>query len=570
MNRIFPNLSDEALSRVNSAAEVKVYRALRDQLSDDYLVIFQPRWILKRELDSARDGETDFVIAHPKFGYFILEVKGGGISFDGTSWNSRDRNGVEHLIKDPIKQAMDAKFAIRAKLRESNKLMNSTQTAPIGHAVFFTDIDNSQALVRPDLPNALIGTRINLVNVENWVTKVLDYWKGSSPNSLGEMGMANLFDVLVHAISVDSSLGGRLADLGDKRIQLTENQFTILDFISSRRRVAIAGGAGTGKTVLAVEKAKRLAADGFKTLLTCYNRELATFLSEQLRGVDNVVVSNFHSLCVHYVTQADKDPSRMCMQDAKRAYPKSDYWNVQLPVAMSYALEFVKERFDAIVVDEGQDFGDEYWMPLEFLLTDLESSPFYIFYDTHQNLYSNSMNFPITDSPFLLSRNCRNTSQIHNFAYQNYMGPQVDAPSMDGESIRTIEGIDINHQARSIVNRISDLVLQGNVRPEQIVVLIGNSIFKEFCYSALKASGTPSGTAWNIEGGFKKGSVLIETVKRFKGLEAEVVFLWTLPDRDSAEFPEVVYVGATRACADLTVVATSSELAELKLLSLPE
>jgi len=565
MTRIFPNLSDEALSRIDSAAEVKVYRALRDQLSDDYLVIFQPRWILKRELDSARDGETDFVIAHPKFGYFTLEVKGGGISFDGTSWNSRDRNGIEHLIKDPIKQAMDAKFAIRVKLRESNKFTNSIQTAPIGHAVFFTDIDSSQTLIRPDLPNTLIGTRLSLENVQDWVDKVLDYWKGSSPNSLGDTGMANLFDVLVHAISVDSSLGGRLADLGDKRIQLSENQFTILDFISSRRRVAIAGGAGTGKTVLAVEKAKRLAADGFKTLLTCYNRELATFLSEQLKGVDNVVVSNFHSLCTHYVTQADKDPSHMCMQDAKRAYPNGDYWNVQLPVAMSYSLEFVKERFDAIVVDEGQDFGDEYWMPLEFLLSDLESSPFYIFYDTHQNLYSNSMNFPITESPFSLSRNCRNTLQIHNFAYRNYKGPQVDAPSMDGDSIHIIEGVDVNHQAKSIVSRISDLIAQGNVKPEQIVILIGNSLEKEICYSALKARGTPSGAVWNIEGGFKKGSVLIETVKRFKGLEAEVVFLWTLPERESLEFAEVVYVGATRACADLTIVATSSQLAELKL-----
>ena len=109
------------------------------------------------------------------------------------------------------------------------------------------------------------------------------------------------------------------------------------------------------------------------------------------------------------------------------------------------------------------------------------------------------------------------------------------------------------------------MIAKGNVKPEQIVVLIGNSLDKEFCYSALKARGTPSGAVWNIEGGFKKGSVLIETVKRFKGLEAEVVFLWTLPERESLEFAEVVYVGATRACADLTIVATSSQLAELKL-----
>ena len=175
------------------------------------------------------------------------------------------------------------------------------------------------------------------------------------------------------------------------------------------------------------------------------------------------------------------------------------------------------------------------------------------------------MNFPITDSPFSLSRNCRNTLQIHNFAYQSYKGPQVDAPSMDGDSIHTIEGSDITNQAKAITNRVSHLVAQGNVKPDQIVVLIGNSIDKEVCYNALRFSGAPSGTTWNVEGGFQKGSVLIETVKRFKGLEAEVVFLWTLPDRNSAEFPEVVYVGATRACADLTIVATRSELAELKL-----
>ena len=162
-------------------------------------------------------------------------------------------------------------------------------------------------------------------------------------------------------------------------------------------------------------------------------------------------------------------------------------------------------------------------------------------------------------------QSCRNTLQIHNFAYRNYKGPQVDAPSMDGDSIHIIEGVDVNHQAKSIVSRMSDLIAQGNVKPEQIVVLIGNSLDKEICYSALKASGTPTGTAWNIEGGFKKDAVLIETVKRFKGLEAEVVFLWTLPDRESVEFAEVVYVGATRACADLTIVATSSEIEALKL-----
>ncbi len=84
MARIFPNLSDNELSEVDSSAEVKVYKAIREQLADEFLVIFQPRWILKRESESARDGEADFLISHPNYGYLTLEVKGGGIAFDGS------------------------------------------------------------------------------------------------------------------------------------------------------------------------------------------------------------------------------------------------------------------------------------------------------------------------------------------------------------------------------------------------------------------------------------------------------------------------------------------------------
>jgi hypothetical protein len=565
MARIFPNLSDNELSAVDSSAEIKVYKAIREQVSDEFLVIFQPRWILKRESESARDGETDFLIAHPKYGYLTLEVKGGGIAFDGSKWTSGDRNGTVHPIKDPIKQAMDAKFAIRAKLRESNKVTQSFLLAPIGHAVFFTDIENYQPLVRSDMPGTLIGIRKNLQDISIWITQALDYWKGDSPNSLDVAGIQQLFDVLVHKSSIDSSLGGRLAELGEKRILLTQNQFMILDFISSRRRVAIAGGAGTGKTVLAVEKAKRLAADGFKTLLTCYNRELANHLAEQLRGYENIVVSNFHSLCSHYVTQAEKDPTHQCLADAKRAYPQEDYWRVQLPIAMSYALEFVNERFEAIVVDEGQDFGDEFWMPLEFLLSDLETSPFYIFYDTHQNLYSNSMNFPITESPFSLTKNCRNTSQIHDFAYRNYQGPPIEAPTLEGQSIHLIEGSNLEKQALSLQQKITDLLSKNEVKAQQIVVLIGDSYTKEDRYELIRNLVLPRGLRWGIEAGIQFGSILVDTVKRFKGLESEVVFIWGLPSANATDLTEVLYVGASRAISDLTFVGFKDELARLGL-----
>ena len=564
MAKLFPFLSDTELAEVESQAETKVYRAIRDRLSDDFLVIFEPRWILKRESEKARDGETDFLIAHPKYGYFTLEVKGGGINFDGTKWESIDRNGKSHQIKDPIKQAMDAKFAIREKLKESNKTTQNFSLAPIGHAVFFADLESAKPLVRPDLPELLIGVKKDLIDIESWILGVLDYWKGQAVDVLGESGISQLREVLVHSIRADVTLGGRLSILGQRRILLTDNQFMILDFISSRRRVAICGGAGTGKTVLAVEKAKRLANEGFKTLLTCYNRELAIYLAEQLRGYPNITVANFQSLCFHFIRQADKKPGIHCEEDAKRAYPGSDYFLVQLPVAMAYALDYVNERFDAIVCDEGQDFAEEFWMPLEYLLSDSKSSPFYIFYDTHQNLYSNSLNFPIIDAPFSLTRNCRNTSQIHEFAYRNYQGPKMESPALEGDSVHLVEGINLERQALSLQQKITDLLAKNEVKAQQIVVLIGDSYSKKQRYEIIRQLILPRGLQWGIEAGIQLDSILVDTVKRFKGLESEVVFIWGLPLTDLKELIEVLYVGASRAISDLTFVGDKDELATLR------
>jgi hypothetical protein len=563
MAKLFPFLSDTALEDVESRAEAKVYKALRDQLSDDFLVIFEPRWILKRESSKARDGETDFLIAHPKFGYFTLEVKGGRISFDGTLWTSDDRNGKSHEIKDPIKQSMDAKYAIKEKLKESNKTTQNFLLVPSGHAVFFADSESNKPFIRPDLPEELVGVKQDLLNIENWIMQVMDFWKGSASDELGQSGINQLQDVLAHSIRADMSVGAKLLELEKKRIQLTSNQLMILDFINSRRRVAICGGAGTGKTVLAVEKAKRLANDGFKTLLTCYNRELAIHLAEVLRDHPNITVTNFHSLCTYYVKQADKKMGTSCEQDAKRAYPKSDYWSVQLPVAMSYALDYVEERFDAIVCDEGQDFGEEFWMPLEFLLSDMKTSPFYIFYDTHQNLYSNSLNFPVEDSPFTLTKNCRNTAQIHKFAYQNYQGSAVEGPTLDGDNIHKIEGNNLEKQANSLQQKITELLAKGAVEPKQIVVLLGDSYSKEERYEVLSRLPLPKNVTWGIEKGIQPAAILVDTIQRFKGLESEVVFIWGLPEEGSKEFTEALYVGASRAISDLTFVGNRAELSSI-------
>ena len=122
MATMIPELSEEQLKSLPSQAEAKIYWALRDRLPQDYVVFFQVGWILRREEQQAKDGETDFLVCHPDQGYLCIEVKGGGVGFDATSgeWFSVDRHRQKHIIKNPINQALKAKYSIRSKLNEEN------------------------------------------------------------------------------------------------------------------------------------------------------------------------------------------------------------------------------------------------------------------------------------------------------------------------------------------------------------------------------------------------------------------------------------------------------------------
>ena len=289
MAMMIPDLSEAQLADLPSQAEAKVYRAFRDGLPADFVVFFQVGWILRREEEQAKDGETDFLVCHPDLGYLCIEVKGGGVGFDSHSgdWFSVNRHQKKHPIKNPISQALKAKYSIRSKLNEHQRWKDlALHNVLRGHAVFFPDVGNASALSRPDMPATLIGCSKDLQNPKSWMDTAFAYWgnDASSFTALGRRGLDVLRDVFARSFVVTPLVSSQLAEQEARRLVLTKDQIRVLDFLRSHRRVAVSGGAGTGKTVLALEKARRLAAEGFKTLLTCYNRQLADYLFNDLRG----------------------------------------------------------------------------------------------------------------------------------------------------------------------------------------------------------------------------------------------------------------------------------------------
>ena len=92
--RIFPKLSDESLNSLASKAEAKFYKACRDQLPSDFLVLHSLSMIFEKADNGGHAiGESDFVIFNPSGGVLVVEVKGGGVRYEperGSSWFSID------------------------------------------------------------------------------------------------------------------------------------------------------------------------------------------------------------------------------------------------------------------------------------------------------------------------------------------------------------------------------------------------------------------------------------------------------------------------------------------------
>jgi len=562
MAKMIPDLSDTQLEEVPSRAEVKVYKALRDNLGNDYVVFFQVSWILRREDEQAKDGETDFLVCHPDHGYLCIEVKGGGVGFDASSgeWFSVDRSQNKHVIKNPINQALKAKYSIRNKLNEIERWRNLALNRVVrGHAVFFPDVGDAKQFSRPDLPTTLIGCATDLSEVKNWIEQAFVYWGDENSNStpLGRNGIDVIHDIFAKSFAVPPLVAIQLAEQETRRLHLTNDQIRVLDFLRAHRRVAVSGGAGTGKTVLAVEKAKRLANEGFKTLLTCYNRQLADHLAQICGSIPNLDVMSFHQLCHHQVNKADQISGRNLVDEAKVTYPGKNLYDVQLPNALAYSLDIIPDRYEAIVCDEGQDFREDFWVPLELFLADFERSPLYVFFDDNQNIYSRVGTFPIQDEPFSLSMNCRNTTPIHIGAYKFYKGEPVTPPDNPGDDIQFEVSGGRNQQAKKINAKIVDLIANQRVSPGDITILIADALHKSEYYHLLTRLPLPKPATWLEEGIRGEDTVLIDTIQRFKGLESPILIIWGVDTLDLSKFAELFYVGMSRAKSFLVIVAKS-------------
>src|SRR5713101_5302373 len=530
---------------VKSPAERRLYDLFKDQLSADWTIFHNVPWQTRDVRSGAKDGETDFVLAHPDYGILILEVKGGQVRYDGSSgqWFSN-----EYTIKDPFEQARSSKYSLLSVLKEQPYWRAHWIT--IGHAVAFPDVDiiHEPRMLRPDAPREIIMEKIHTKDLTSWVKNVFHYWRGqeSNSNTPGPIGIKEVELVLSPSFFLKPLLSSDIEDEQVELLRVTEEQFEILNFLRLHRRAAVSGCAGSGKTLMAVEKAKRLAQQGFNILLTCFNYNLSVFLQANLADYPTIHVQHFHGLCRDLARKAG------LLVATDRTEKSQDFYDEELPSLLVEAADRLSWRVDAIIVDEGQDFDEVWDLSLRYLLHDPEDGIMYIFFDDNQNLYQPGQHVPLEKTPFPLSKNCRNTKLTHTFAQKFYRSDHpITAIGPQGRPV-LIERYDTPDKMKQILRRnLHQLVIQEKVQAQDIVILTPKAPDKSVLgglglLGNFRLVNHPTGAS---------GEVFYTTIYKFKGLESPIVILVEMEPEYAPDMEKLFYIGSSRACNHLIVIA---------------
>jgi hypothetical protein len=512
-----------------TTSERRVWKLLRDQLGPGDVLLSGQR-ISAHD----KDHEIDVAVVFADGGVVVVEVKGSQVSCRDDAWwiNRRGRDERIH----PAKQAREAQYALRSWLDQDPRWRGRTNLR-WGHAVVlpYTHVDDDFALL--DARRWQVAGRDDLDDLAGFLRNVVTS-QTNDKRLLDRDDVDLLVDVLGGRGLPQRDLIGQAAEREDEVERLSAEQAVILGAARQLNRVEVRGGAGSGKTWLAVEQARRLTREGQRVALTCYSRGLAAWLQRRVatfpRRERPAYVGTFHNLGVDWGASTGSEDD-------------SDFWEVELPELM---VELGSRQpdgrlFDAVVVDEAQDFADLWWPAVLAALRDEDTGGLYVFSDEGQKVFSRFGGPPAGLVPLVLDQNLRNTKQIassfHTLAPIRMRLGDVDGPEIGFLECSAAEALD---RAEDHV----DVLLDAGWRPEDLALLTTGSRSPE--QRARQQAGPDSywDTFWDQE------QVFYGHVLGFKGLERPAVILALNETEPGERSRERLYVGLSRARDQLVVV----------------
>jgi hypothetical protein len=538
MARMIPDSPGEA---TESAAERRVFERLRDSTDDQLVAFHSVAWLVPAK-GRPRQGEADFVIAHPEYGVLALEVKGGGIRYDATThkWYSAGKDG-EVPIKDPARQAQDAMHRLGDLIARSAR---GALAVPFGAGVCFPDTRVDGRSLRADLPREIVIDHHDLKKLATRLDALFRYWYDSKrDHPLGAEGIERLERLLANSFDLRAPLAYEFEEKERELLRLTEQQYRVLDMLARHTRAAIAGCAGSGKTFLAAEKARRLAEQGFRVLLLCFNRYLAEHLRRGVADVEAIDAFSYDALALSIVREAGVDFAPDPPDENQ-----GEYWR-SLRQAFADCVEVASGRYGALIVDEAQDFQEDWWLPLQLMLADPDRSPLYVFFDDNQRIFAVPKNLPVSGEPIELTVNCRNTKTINALVRTFYKGGTIEALGPEGPPLDRHFYSSSGELLEQLDASIRMWIEQAEVRPDDIALLTAKSPARSALWTVDSLGGVRL-----TEDPWEGGRILRSSIHRFKGLERLVVAVTELDGARS----DVFYVGFSRPNVFLSIFCPES------------
>jgi hypothetical protein len=518
-----------------SIGEMRVFGALQ-KLPNAYTVFHSVSWNGRNERGLTHWGEADFTVLHRKYGMLVLEVKSGGIRYEDGEWHqTRTDNGDEFLINSPMAQAGRSKYRFINLINASLPL---SQNCYVEQAVWFSSVNKHDQI--GNLPIDYNGSNVLLENdldtPEQSIERVFRFYKMHEMTKLDEIG-ANM---IVNLLAPHYDAIPKMASLAKEReyeyFRMTEEQSRLLDYLEEQTVAAIQGCAGTGKTVLAVEKAKRLSADG-DVLFLCFNRYLYEYLQESYAD-EHILFTNLHSLATSRLKIAVSDDADIL--EFLNHYDEYDW------------------HFKHIVIDEGQDFDSSHVEMLNTIAT-LTGGSFYIFYDKNQIVQKEVLPDWISASEcrLVLHRNCRNTIEIAKTSGKPLnIVPRLFAEGIEGAMPRFFACGNLERLKTAIADTIDSYLSEGFSIGQICLITIKTE------NASLYRDMDKIGRHKIVSSRSEKG-LFFTTARKFKGLESDIVFVVDFDAMSLAvDGGMLFYVAASRAkhYLDIFCLGNSGEL----------
>ncbi|SHL44492.1 Nuclease-related domain-containing protein [Fibrobacter sp. UWH5] len=521
------------------------------------------------------DREVDCILYHKKYGMLLIECKDGQISTEESQGSENGfmwKQGNRVMERSPVQQVQSLIYPLHDHFSGMFPKDEGAgyHRVRVQWAVCFADMDSVGKIgsnaMQPK--RAILKSDLKSYNtLERKVKKILEMKeesRGGNPFPNDELSDEN-FDRLVSFLGCfDEPSWPELWDMqAEARVRPTEIQEMLMESIVRNPRMRIEGVAGSGKSLLVQWEATRLAREGKRVVVLCYNDLLAEHMQQNFveAGLDEsqVVMSGFHKLAAKYVRLAKvKGVARKEPDDAKE---KAEYFE-SMSVFFKEALEKLRGKknrfFDALIIDEGQDFANDWLDTALLLLKDPEKGIVRFFYDSKQTLYKGREvlgNAAINAMPVMvLKRGFRSTKKILNWVHDV---TDIRIPCYED----TVPGREVDvrlydkpeDQVEMLRKVVLDLKKKG-VEPKDILVVS----LRSKNHSGL-ASLNDDVFQWSdVSDSLNSLAINMVSAYRYKGLDKRVVILTDLePSKNDPGAPHsnanLILVGATRAKEHLVV-----------------